>query len=456
MTPNRETLCESGIANSSARPPPRNYLLQVTSGPSRHIPVALGGRPVVVGAGPTCDMILDDPRVSRRHAEIRAGLEGIQISDLGSTNGVWVDGVRIKEATAPINALIRVGDTTLRIVRTSAPKISPSMRVRFGGLVGESAVMREVFAVLELAAPTDAVVLIQGESGTGKELAARAIHDHSPRAHRPFVVLDCSTTNEQLIESQLFGHRVGAFTGAVAHRDGAFLEASGGTIFLDEIGELPLPSQAKLLRVLDQRTVTPVGTDRPVPIDVRVIAATHRDLAAMVDAKQFRFDLFHRLSVVHLALPPLRERFEDLPCLVRYFYEGRGHDPGPIEGANLELLGSHRWPGNVREMRNVLDRAWVISGANDTRFADLPIWLGAESTPCLEVVDGTLPFKEAKRRWVEIFERRYLTAVFTRFGGNIARTSAFAGINRRHLRGLLDAYNLRERDSSDAAEPDDE
>jgi DNA-binding NtrC family response regulator len=414
----------------------------VTSGPAPHRPVALGGRPVVVGAGPTCDMIIEDPKVSRRHAEIRAGIDGIHIADLGSTNGVFVDGVRVKEALAPISALIKVGDTTLRVQRTPTPKISPSLRERFGGLVGESSMMREVFAVLELAAPTDAVVLIQGESGTGKELAARAIHDHSARAHRPFVVLDCSTTNEQLIESQLFGHRVGAFTGAVAHREGAFLEANGGTIFLDEIGELPLASQAKLLRVLDQRTVTPVGTDKPVPIDVRVISATHRDLAAMVDAKTFRFDLFHRLSVVHVALPALRERLEDLPCLVRYFYEGRGHDPGPIDGENLELLRSHRWPGNVREMRNVLDRAWVLS-ANKTRFSELSIWFGAETGNGLEVVDGTLPFKEAKRRWVEIFERRYLTAVFARYNGNIARASAFAGINRRHLRGLLDSYQLR-------------
>jgi DNA-binding NtrC family response regulator len=162
----------------------------------------------------------------------------------------------------------------------------------------------------------------------------------------------------------------------------------------------------------------------------------------MVDAQTFRFDLFHRLSVVHVALPPLRERLEDLPCLIRYFYEGRGHDPGPIEGENLEHLRGHRWPGNVREMRNVFDRAWVLS-AGKTRFADLSIWLGTEIGSGLEVIDGTLPFKEAKRRWVEIFERRYLTSVFARYNGNIARASAFAGINRRHLRGLLDAYGLR-------------
>src|SRR5205814_7177787 len=189
-----------------------------------------------------------------------------------------------------------------------------------------------------LAGPSDATVLIEGESGTGKELAARAIHDNSPRAKGPFVVVDCSAISEQLIDSHLFGHVKGAFTGADRDRKGAFVEASGGTLFLDELGELPLAAQAKLLRVLEAQTVQPVGADRPVKVDTRVVAATHRDLARLVADKEFRFDLFIRLDVVSVALPPLRERLEDLPHLIATVYTRRGADPGPLAGDNPERL----------------------------------------------------------------------------------------------------------------------
>jgi DNA-binding NtrC family response regulator len=288
-------------------------------------------------------------------------------------------------------------------------------------------------------------VIIEGESGTGKELAARAIHDHSPRAKKPFVVVDCSATQEQLIDSHLYGHVRGAFTGAVSTRRGAFAEASGGTVFLDEIGELPLATQSKLLRAIEAQTVQPLGSDKSVKVDARVVAATNRNLNQMVEQGTFRFDLYQRLAVVHIQIPPLRERLEDLPALIKHFYEGRGAVPGPIAGENLKKMEAHDWPGNVRELRNVLERAWVLGGTGTmgTQFSLLQPWmqLSGRSQPAGSV-DTTLPFKEAKERWNEEFERRYLAAVIRESGGNISRAARQAGINRNHLRKLLEKYGL--------------
>jgi DNA-binding NtrC family response regulator len=317
-------------------------------------------------------------------------------------------------------------------------------------MAGQSVAMRELFAVLEMAAPTDATVLIEGESGTGKELAARAIHEASARARGSFVVVDCSAITENLIDSHLFGHIRGAFTGADRDRKGAFVEASGGTLFLDELGELPIAAQAKLLRVLEAQTVQPVGADRPVQVDTRVVAATHRDLSRMVAAKEFRFDLFYRLAVVHVALPPLRERLEDLPHLIATFYTTRATDPGPIDGDNLDRMRRHAWPGNVRELRNVLERAWALSGPS-ARFRDLRLWLDPNASPQLsEVIDTALPFKEAKERWNDHFERRYVAMVFTTNGSNVTRAAEHAGLSRRHFRELLYKHGIVERPTDDA------
>jgi two-component system, NtrC family, response regulator HydG len=452
----RETLWESGLTTSTTqgKTAQRTYLCKVTAGPSTGRQVALGARAIVIGAERTCDLVLDDPKVSRRHTEIRADPDGLHVRDLDSKNGTFIEGVRITDAVTPSTASIRCGDSVIRVSRQAAPTVPPSARARFGALVGESLAMREVFAVLELAAPTDATVLIQGESGSGKELAARGIHDHSPRAQGPFVVVDCSAANVELIESQLFGHRKGSYTGAVAERKGAFVEAHNGTLFLDELGELPLPAQAKLLRALEERSVQALGADHPTTVDARVVAATNRDLSSMVEAKTFRFDLFHRVSVVHIGIPPLRHRLDDLPCLIRHFYEGRNVDPGPIDGENLELLQRHAWPGNVRELRNTLERAFVLSGGK-MAFRALRIWLETESVTPYDVVDTTLDFKQAKERWVSAFERRYLATVFAQHGRNISRAAAHAGINRRHFRKLLIDHGLRDS-AGDLEGPDNE
>jgi DNA-binding NtrC family response regulator len=450
VTIDRRTVLQTGLATSSTRgkTAPRSYNLQVLGHAQPVVP--LGARPVVVGAHASCDLVLQDPQVSRRHAELAVTPDGIRIKDLGSTNGTWFQGTRVGEVVVSTGSTVQFGATPVRIAAADTPSLPPSDRDHFGAMAGHSLAMRELFAVLEMAAPTDATILIEGESGTGKELAARAVHEASARAKGPFVVVDCSAIAETLIDSHLFGHVRGAFTGAERDRKGAFVEASGGTLFLDELGELPLPAQAKLLRVLEAQTVQPVGADRPVQVDTRVVAATHRDLARMVANKGFRFDLFYRLAVVHVALPALRDRLEDLPHLIATFYARRNVDPGPIEGDNLDKMRRYAWPGNVRELRNALERAWALSGPG-ARFRDLRLWLdpGAAQASASEVVEISLPFKEAKERWNDQFERRYVAAVFASNSHNVTRAAEHAGLSRRHLRELLYKHGIVERPADD-------
>lgn len=456
----RRTLMVTGVASTAtrSRTAPRSYTLLV----GNRAPIPLGGRPLLLGAGADCDIIIDDARVSRRHAELSVVAEGVRVRDLGSTNGTFWQERRVGEIVVPAGATLRFGDTQVRVMAAQAPAVAPAAATQFGAMVGQSVAMRELFAILALAAPSEATVLIEGESGTGKELAARALHDGSPRAHGPFVVVDCSALSETLIDSHLFGHIRGAFTGADRERKGAFVEASGGTLFLDELGELPLAAQAKLLRAIEAQTVQPVGADRAVSVNTRVVAATHRDLAAMVERQEFRFDLFYRLAVVHVALPPLRERKDDLPLLVAAFFAKRGVDPGPLESANLACLAEHAWPGNVRELRNALERALALAPVG-TPFRELRFALGparaamatsvgmanaaegalavAHPAPA-PLVDVTLPFKDAKERWNDTFEEQYVSAVFAAHQRNVSRAAEAAGLSRRHFRELLYKHSV--------------
>ncbi len=446
MTFDLRTLIQTGLAMSltKGRTAPRSYSLQVVG--HDQPPVALGARTIAIGAHHTCDLVIVDPQVSRKHAEVAITPDGIRVKDLGSTNGTWFQGTRIGEEVVLPGSTIRFGDTSVRISAIDAPSLPPSERDHFGKMAGQSVAMRELFAVLEMASPTDATVLVEGESGTGKELAAQAIHDASGRAAQPFVVVDCSSISEQLIDSHLFGHVKGAFTGADRERKGAFVEASGGTLFLDELGELPLAVQARLLRALEAQTVQPVGADKPIKVDTRVVAATHRDLQRMVAAKEFRFDLFYRLAVVHVALPALRDRLEDLPHLVATFYARKGIEPGPIDGDNLDKLRRYAWPGNVRELRNALERAWALSGANN-KFRGLRLWLdtSAVAPQSSEVIDTSLPFKDAKERWNDQFEKRYVSMVWSANSNNVTHAADHAGLSRRHFRELLYKHGLVER-----------
>ena len=440
VTADRQTLLVTGLASAGARgrTAVRSCMCRVTSGDRVTAEVALGARPLAVGAGRECDLVLDDPQVSRRHAELALGPDGIRVRDLGSTNGTFWQGSRLSDAVVPFGAQIRIGAAAIRFLTVDTPVVAPSERRRFAGMVGASVAMRELFAILELAAPTDATVLLEGESGTGKEMAARALHDHSARARVPLVVVDCSAVSESLIDSHLFGHVRGAFTGAEANRKGAFVEAAGGTVFLDEVGELPLAAQAKLLRVLEARTVQPVGSDRPVPVDARVVAATHRDLARMVEEKQFRFDLFYRLAVVRVRLPPLRQRLEDLPLLVAKLLDGLGATAQ--QSATLttrELLSTLRrnpWQGNIRELRNYLERCLVLEQQPPPRENEEPWGLDAAAE---------LPrFQDARRRALAGFERHYLELLLDKHDGKVAAAAETAGMSRVYLYRLLGRYGL--------------
>jgi DNA-binding NtrC family response regulator len=373
----------------------------------------------------------------------RAG--GFEVTDLESRNGTHLDGVALTRALVPVGAVLRLGRSLLQLMPAEeVVEIPPSESTRFGELIGGSVAMRQVFALLGRAAASEASVLFLGESGTGKELAARAVHDQSPRARGPFVVFDCGAASDTLIASDLFGHVKGAFTGADRDRRGAFASADGGTLFLDEIGDLPLELQPKLLRLLEAGEVTPVGSNRRDRHDVRVVAATHRDLWAEVGQGTFRGDLYYRLAVVEVHLPPLRQRKEDIPELVRLFLQRAGADAGGVTGPNLERLLDYHFPGNVRELRNVITRAVALRppGAG---FDQMPVMLrpAAPVGTDAPAVRADRPFHEAKAEVVQRFERAYLTDLLARAEGNLSAAARLAGVERKHLYKLLDKAGLR-------------
>jgi DNA-binding NtrC family response regulator len=417
--------------------------LVVIEGPDMGRAVNLAAREVIVGTGEDCDLVLTDDRVSRRHLAVR--LEGgrFVVRDLGSRNGTLYEGSQLSAGTVPAGATLKLGHSFIRLQpRPYVMDVAPSQSRRFGELVGESLAMREVFALLELAAESDATVLLEGETGTGKELAARALHDASARRRGPFVVIDCGALPETLLESELFGHLKGAFTGAANNRVGAFARAHGGTIFLDELASVPLAVQARLLRVIEERKVRPVGADHEKDVDVRIVAASTHDLSARVAEGAFRPDLYYRLGVVKVVLPPLRARREDLPVLVTEMMRRRGLHAGPIEGPNYHSLLSHAWPGNVRELRNVIDRALALSPRAES-FGDLRVRVQASSSADEPLAIRTdMPFSEAKNRVLEVFERRYLRDVLDRCDGNISAAAREAELDRKHLRSLLRRHGL--------------
>jgi hypothetical protein len=317
----------------------RKIRIEIIEGPDHGRTVELLGPQVSVGSGRGCDLVLADKTVSKRHMSLRVDGDGIRVIDAGSRNGTDLDGIQVRDAFARPDSRIAIGTTTLRLrLLSDMIELPLSNRDRFGGMLGGSAAMRQVFAVLERIAVTDATVLIEGESGTGKELVAEAVHDESERASRPFIVFDCSAVSASLIESELFGHIKGAFTGAQNDRVGAFEAADGGTLFLDEIGELPLDLQPKLLRALERLEVRPVGCNEPRRVDVRIVAATNRSLASEVDHGRFREDLYYRLAVIHLTLPPLRERADDIPMLVQHFCKQLAR-----RFPDDQRAASHRW-----------------------------------------------------------------------------------------------------------------
>jgi DNA-binding NtrC family response regulator len=424
--------------------------LLVIDGADRGRACRLGDRDVVIGTEATCDLVLSDDRVSAKQLAIHADGSRFVVRDLGSTNGTWYEGSRITEITIPAGSTLLVGKSALRIEAEAQPlDLPPSQQRTFGELVGESLAMREVFAVLERVAASDATLLVEGETGTGKELVARAVHDASDRRRGPFVAVDCGALPEGLLESELFGHVRGAFTGAAQARTGMIVRASGGTLFLDELGRITPTAQARLLRVIEERIVRPLGGDSERTVDVRVVAASRDDLDAEVAAGRFRPDLLYRLAVVRVALPPLRTRREDLPLLVRELLRRRGFAESPIAGPNLDRLTAHGWPGNVRELRNVIDRAIALAPGART-FGELAIRIDA--APLGDVglaIRSELPYAEAKAAVLHDLERRYLADILARTDGNLSAASRESGIDRKHLRALARKHGL-------VAGPDDD
>jgi DNA-binding NtrC family response regulator len=347
-----------------------------------------------------------------------------------------------------MGTVLVIGKTHVSVqARFHMRQLAPSEENAFGELLGRSLAMREVFAILERVAPSHATVLVEGESGTGKELVARSIHAASPRSAGPLVVFHCGAVPSELAESELFGHKKGSFSGATSDRQGAFQRAHGGTIVLDELGELPLDLQPKLLRVLESGEVRPVGEDVARKVDVRVVASTNRDLHAEVQRGRFRADLYYRLEVVRVRIPPLRTRPDDVPLLVEKLLAGRLPPGDRIEGENLARLVAYAWPGNVRELKNVLERAVTLGASRDgspAPFAQLVLDLGpASSAPATLGVEfpgvaSHLPYKEAKAQLVGAFDRAYVTALLERNKGNILRSAQAADISRKHLYELLE------------------
>jgi len=345
----------------------RKSKVVVVSGAEQGREVEVGKPRVTGGRSIINDLVLSDKAISGSHFEILARDDGYRLRDLDSTNGTFVGELRVREVWLKPGQEFRVGHTLLRFVpMQDIVEIPLSKRDTFESVTGSSVKMREIFATLEKVAPSELTVLVTGETGTGKEMIARGIHQASSRKSKPFVVLDCGAIPRDLIESTLFGHEKGSFTGAVAQHQGCFEQAHGGTIFLDEIGELDINLQPKLLRVLENRELKRVGGDRVIKIDVRVVAATNRDLRAMVNAGTFREDLYFRLSVIHVEMPPLRERKEDIPALAELFLReigGRRGLPMSFSSDARAGLQSHGWPGTVRELKNVVGRAASLTGA---------------------------------------------------------------------------------------------
>ncbi len=416
--------------------------LVVVAGPDRGARASVR-QSLRIGTAEGNDLRLSDATVSRLHASLATTAEGVRLRDLGSTNGTFVDGVRVRDAYVTAGNLLRLGDSTLRAHDAQAAvEVELSPHDRLGELVGGSPAMRRVYAMIERVAPTNATVLVQGETGTGKELVARAVHEHSPRRDRRFLAIDCGAIPETLVESELFGHARGAFSGATSDRVGAFEDADGGTLFFDEVGELTAPMQRKLLRALETREIRRVGETRERKVDVRVVAATHRPLAIAINEGLFREDLYFRLAVVTIELPPLRARREDITAIAQHFLDRL---TGGTERVTPELaaaLVGRSFRGNVRELKNFLESRAALGARTASpappRAGDQAQWVRVD-----------LPFKEAQAELLDRFESTYLRALLARAAGNVTHAAQLGGVSRGYLPRRMSELGLRAPSADD-------
>jgi DNA-binding NtrC family response regulator len=449
-----------------------------------------------IGSMEDNDVVIGDDTVSRYHCRITQEDNGYVLIDQRSTNGTFINKVRIREAFLKPGSIVSVGQSQLRFnAREEEVEITPSPSDRCAGLIGGNGRMREIYSIIEKIAPTATTVVIDGETGTGKEVVAQAIHSLSPRSRNDLVVFDCGAVPPNLIESELFGHEKGSFTGAVMTRQGLFEQADGGTLFLDELGELPLDLQPKLLRALEQREVRRVGSAKAAKVDVRIIAATNRNLEDEVRAGRFRQDLFYRLSVVRLHLPALRDRTDDVPLLIQHFLEtgafNRKPNAPPVRGVSREALfalQAYPWPGNVRELVNVVERAVSFCDHDLIQLSDLPDYIRSAKTPPPreiqprraatspmsrdsaplvsmnpnappptppdELLAEGVTFKDAKERWVAAFERDYILQLLRRNNGNISHAARAADIDRKYFRKLMKKYDIEAAGADDGDDAD--
>ncbi len=423
------------------------YRLVVTEGPDQGSVLEGAGEEIAIGTSDANDLVVTDPAVSRHHIAIAPTPRGHLLRDLGSTNGTAINGVVVERAYLTPSAVISIGATRIRfeaVVGDSRAALSKESR--WGRALGTSDAMRRIFAVLPKLADSDATILLEGETGTGKGLLASAIHEASPRASGPFIVIDCGSIPPNLIESELFGHEKGSFTGAGSLRIGAFEAARGGTVFLDEIGELPLDMQPKLLRALEEKLVKRIGGNDQIKLDIRVIAATNRDLRSEINRGRFRSDVYYRLNTFRLRVPPLRERRDDIALLIAHFYGQLSRSGGEPPAELIMDLTKHDWPGNVRELRAAVERIVLLG--------DPKVWRDitddAPSTPApreeARFVDG-MSFREAKERAVGEWEREYVRSLIDHHEGNLSRAARAVRMDRNHLRELLVRHRIRADDT---------
>jgi DNA-binding NtrC family response regulator len=425
----------------------RRFSLEAIEGPDRGQRVVSAEALTSVGTAPSNQLVLTDPSVSRFHLRVEITPRGFLLTDLDSTNGTLVRGLRLHRGVVGAEAptALRLGDTVLQLAPLPEEQEIPlGGAEQCGALLGRSPAMRELFRRLEATARQDVTVLIEGETGTGKELVAREICHQGRRKDGPFVIVDCGAIPATLIESELFGHARGAFTGANVEQRGAFEEADGGTLFLDEIGELELSMQPRLLRALERGEVKRLGETRHRTVNIRVVAATNRDLERMVNQGTFRADLYYRLAVAHLRVPPLRERPQDIALLVERLLPqlaaAAGSSPDPLAPETLQEMMRYPWPGNVRELRNFLERLTVYGGESEPPALRPASAEGPDGQP--QEFDA-LPFHQAKEHCVASFERGYLARLLERCDHNVAEAARQSGIARGYLFRMLKRYQLR-------------
>lgn len=453
------TVVQQREAVSSAETVPGVFVLVVTDGPERGRAYRLDATmPVraLVGTSPACEVRVTDREVSRRHAALERIGNNLRITDLGSTNGTWVDRVKVVEADLQGGEMVRVGATMFRVdieeidAADRGPGGQPPLpaEINFGRVVGASREMRRLYPLCDRLAHTNVPVVIEGETGTGKEALAESLHEMGPRAQGPFVVFDCTAVPPSLVEAELFGHERGAFTGALQTRKGVFEQADGGTLLIDEVGDLDLSLQPKLLRAIERFEIRRIGGDKWIRVDVRVLAATRRDLDKEVQAGRFRDDLFHRLAVARIELPPLRHRLGDITALAMHFWREMGGDPYAIPRELLQKWEDYPWPGNIRELRNTIARQLALGDLANTHGvpASVPppaVGTGGSPAPVPtgedaidHFVDMDVPYPQARDRILEEFEARFVARVLARHNGDVARAAAASGIGRRYFQKL--------------------